>query len=158
MSGQRRATARPAVEAETFEAFYLREYHAVVRLAYALSGSRLVAEDIAQDAFLRAFGDWERIQHPSAWVRKLTVRRAGRAVHRAVRHARGPERVAGPVTAAPARVVARVPVPGTPVAVAVGHGAVWAVAADATRWSGSTWPAAGSRPGSRSPSARPGWP
>jgi Sigma-70 region 2 len=61
----------PATESEGFEAFYLREYHAVVRLAYALSGSRLAAEDIAQEAFLRAFRDWERIRHPSAWVRKV---------------------------------------------------------------------------------------
>ena len=49
-----------------------------MRLAYALSGSRLVAEDIAQDAFLRAFHDWPRIRHPSAWVRRVAVRRAGR--------------------------------------------------------------------------------
>ena len=68
--------------AEGFEAFYVREYHAVVRLAYALSGSRLIAEDIAQDAFLRAFQDWEQIRSPSAWVRKVAVRRAGRTVHR----------------------------------------------------------------------------
>ena len=64
--------------AEGFEAFYVREYQAVVRLAYALSGSRLAAEDIAQDAFLRAFRDWDHIRQPSAWVRKVTVRRAGR--------------------------------------------------------------------------------
>jgi RNA polymerase sigma factor (sigma-70 family) len=88
MSAQRRTTAGPAVEAEAFEAFYLREYSAVVRLAYALSGSRLVAEDIAQDAFLRAFDHWERIQHPSAWVRKVAVRRAGRTVRRRLLEAR----------------------------------------------------------------------
>jgi virginiamycin B lyase len=51
----------------------------------------------------------------------------------AVERARGPERVAGPATAAPARVVATVPVPGTPVAVAVGDGAVWTVAADSNQ-------------------------
>lgn len=71
-----------AAESEGFEAFYLREYHAVVQLAYALSGSRLAAEDIAQGAFLRAFRDWEAIHQPSAWVRKVTVRRAGRTVRR----------------------------------------------------------------------------
>jgi DNA-directed RNA polymerase specialized sigma24 family protein len=54
----------PATESGGFEAFYLRESHAVVRLAYALSGSRLVAEDIAQEAFLRAFRDWEGVRHP----------------------------------------------------------------------------------------------
>jgi RNA polymerase sigma-70 factor, ECF subfamily len=92
----------PVVQAETdpinpldalaesggFEAFYLREYHAVVRLAYALSGSRLTAEDIAQEAFLRAFRDWQAIRNPSAWVRKVAVRRAGRTVHRRLLEAR----------------------------------------------------------------------
>ena len=75
-------------ESGGFEAFYLREYHAVVQLAYALSGSRLAAEDIAQEAFLRAFRDWEAIRHPSAWVRKVVVRRAGRTVHRRLLEAR----------------------------------------------------------------------
>ena len=78
----------PLAESGGFEAFYLREYHAVVRLAYALSGSRLAAEDIAQEAFLRAFRDWETIRHPSAWVRKVTVRRAGRTAHRRLLEAR----------------------------------------------------------------------
>jgi RNA polymerase sigma-70 factor (ECF subfamily) len=84
---------RAAGGAEGFEAFYVREYHAVVRLAYALSGSRLVAEDIAQDAFLRAFHDWPRIRHPSAWVRKVAVRRAGRTVQRRLLEARAVARL-----------------------------------------------------------------
>jgi RNA polymerase sigma-70 factor, ECF subfamily len=83
----------PATESGGFEAFYLREYHAVVRLAYALSGSRLAAEDIAQEAFLRAFRDWEAIRHPSAWVRKVTVRGAGRTAHRRFLEARALARV-----------------------------------------------------------------
>jgi RNA polymerase sigma-70 factor, ECF subfamily len=73
---------------ERFEAFYVREYHGVVRLAYALSGSHLVAEDIAQDVFLRAYLDWQRIRRPAAWVRKVTVRRAGRATRRRLLEAR----------------------------------------------------------------------
>jgi DNA-directed RNA polymerase specialized sigma24 family protein len=88
--------------AEGFEAFYVREYQAVVRLAYALSGSRLAAEDIAQDAFLRAFRDWDHIRQPSAWVRKVTVRRAGWTVHRRLLEATAVARVLagrGPVVA-----------------------------------------------------------
>jgi RNA polymerase sigma-70 factor, ECF subfamily len=81
-------SARPAGRLGGFEAFYLREYQAVVRLAYALSGSRLAAEDIAQEAFLRAFRDWEAIRNPSAWVRQVAVRRAGRTVHRRLLEAR----------------------------------------------------------------------
>jgi hypothetical protein len=83
------ARAEPGERAgERFEAFYVREYHGVVRLAYALSGSRLVAEDIAQDVFLRAYLDWQRIRSPAAWVRKVTVRRAGRVARRRLLEAR----------------------------------------------------------------------
>jgi RNA polymerase sigma-70 factor, ECF subfamily len=78
----------PLAGSGRFEAFYLREYQAVVQLAYALSGSRLAAEDIAQEAFLRAFRDWEAIRNPSAWVRKVTVRRAGRTARRRLLEAR----------------------------------------------------------------------
>jgi DNA-directed RNA polymerase specialized sigma24 family protein len=44
-----------------FEGFFLREYRGVVELAYALSGNRAGAEDIAQEAFLRAHRDWHRV-------------------------------------------------------------------------------------------------
>jgi RNA polymerase sigma-70 factor, ECF subfamily len=83
---------RPAVGAgERFESFYLREFPAMVRLAYALSGSRLGAEEIAQDAFLAAYRNWGRVgglELPAAWVRKVVVRIAGRAVHRRILEAR----------------------------------------------------------------------
>ena len=48
--------------AEGFEAVYVREYQAVVRLAYALSGSRLAAEDIdrgRQALAVRLAASWE---------------------------------------------------------------------------------------------------
>jgi RNA polymerase sigma factor (sigma-70 family) len=77
-----------ATASEGFEAFYQRDYQAVVQLAYALSGSRLAAEDIAQEAFLRAFRDWETIRNPPAWVRKVAVRRATRTMHRRLLEAR----------------------------------------------------------------------
>jgi DNA-directed RNA polymerase specialized sigma24 family protein len=57
----------------SFDDFYLRECRRVVELAYALSVNRAGAEDIAQEAFLRAHRDWHRVgryQHPGAWVRR----------------------------------------------------------------------------------------
>ena len=57
-----------------FESFYRSEYRPVVGLAYALSGSRIVAEDITQDAFLAAHKGWERVggyDKPEAWVRRV---------------------------------------------------------------------------------------
>jgi RNA polymerase sigma-70 factor (sigma-E family) len=65
---------RPAPEA--FEDFYGREYLAVVGLAYALSGSRWGAEDLAQEAFMAAHRDWARIglyDKPGAWVRRVVA-------------------------------------------------------------------------------------
>ena len=57
-----------------FAAFYRGEYRSVVGLAYALSGSRIAAEDIAQDAFLAAHKEWDRVafyDKPEAWVRRV---------------------------------------------------------------------------------------
>ena len=75
----------------SFEAFFLREYRGVVELAYALSGNRPGAEDIAQEAFLRAHRDWHRVggyQHPGAWVRRVAVNLATSAVRRRLIEAR----------------------------------------------------------------------
>jgi DNA-directed RNA polymerase specialized sigma24 family protein len=60
----------------SFEDFYVREYPAVVGLAYALSGSRWGAEDLAQEAFLAAHRQWDRIgsyDQPGAWVRRVVA-------------------------------------------------------------------------------------
>lgn len=73
-----------------FESFYRREYRAVVGLAFALSGSRLVAEDIAQDAFLAAHKQWDRIggfDRPEAWVRRVVSNLAVSAFRTRVREA-----------------------------------------------------------------------
>jgi RNA polymerase sigma-70 factor (ECF subfamily) len=59
-----------------FEAFYRQEYPAVVALVYGLSGGPAVAEDLAQEAFLRAHADWpriERMERPAAWVRRVAI-------------------------------------------------------------------------------------
>jgi RNA polymerase sigma-70 factor (ECF subfamily) len=65
---------------EPFEAFYLREYPQVVGLLHGLLGSRLVAEELAQETFLVAYRDWDRISrldNPRAWVRKVAVNQRG---------------------------------------------------------------------------------
>jgi RNA polymerase sigma-70 factor (ECF subfamily) len=61
---------------ETFEEFYEREFPSVVGLAYALSGSRTGSEDIAQEAFLVAHRDWDRVgtyDRPEVWVRRVVA-------------------------------------------------------------------------------------
>lgn len=65
----------PVVRAvEPFERFYEREFRSVVGLAYALSGSRSSAEDLAQEAFIAAHKKWATIgsyEKPEAWVRRV---------------------------------------------------------------------------------------
>jgi RNA polymerase sigma-70 factor (ECF subfamily) len=80
-----------------FEQFYLEEYPRVVDLAYALSGSRMVAEDIAQEAFLRAYRDWDRVgsyEHQAAWVRRVAVNLASSGLRRRLIEARALARLA----------------------------------------------------------------
>jgi RNA polymerase sigma factor (sigma-70 family) len=81
----------------SFEHFYLEEYPRVVKLAYALSGTRAGAEDIAQEAFLRAYRDWDRVrsyEHQAAWVRRVAANLATSGLRRRVVEARALARLA----------------------------------------------------------------
>lgn len=63
---------------EDFEAFYARERSAVIGLAYVLSGSRAGAEDLAHDAFVAAYQDWDKVagyDNPGSWVRRVLANR-----------------------------------------------------------------------------------
>ena len=64
---------------EDFQAFYGREFSSVAGLAYVLLGSRSGAEDLAQEAFLAALRNWERVcsfDDPGAWVRRVVANRS----------------------------------------------------------------------------------
>ena len=68
--------ATAAGSSETFEEFYEREFRAVVGLAYALSGNRSGAEDLAQEAFLVSHRDWDRVgtyARPEIWVCRVVA-------------------------------------------------------------------------------------
>jgi len=70
----------PGPTPEPFEVFYLREYPKVVGFLYGLLGSRLVAEELAQETFLVAYRDWGRISgldNPRAWVRRVAINQRG---------------------------------------------------------------------------------
>jgi Sigma-70 region 2 len=87
----------PLHAVERFDEFYLREYPAAVALALALSGSRWVAEDLAQEAFLAAWRQWPRIgayEQPAAWVRRVVANQATSASRRRLAEARAMVRVA----------------------------------------------------------------
>lgn len=61
-----------------FEAFYQREYAGAVRLAFALTGRRDLAEELAQDSFLACLRHWDRIsgyEDATGWVRRVLTNR-----------------------------------------------------------------------------------
>ncbi len=83
---------------ESFESFYRREFRDVVGLAYALSGSRLGAEDLAQEAFVAAHERWDRVgeyDKPGAWVRRVVANKAVSGFRRRAAEKRAMDRLAG---------------------------------------------------------------
>jgi RNA polymerase sigma-70 factor (ECF subfamily) len=62
--------------AEEFDRFYARELPGVLALCYAVTRRRHQAEDIAQEAFFRAYRDWDRIgrlDYREAWIRRVAL-------------------------------------------------------------------------------------
>lgn len=63
-------------QAAGFGDFYARNFRDVVGLAYTLSGSWTAAEDIAQEAFVRAYRRWRELEgyeRPDSWVRTVAA-------------------------------------------------------------------------------------
>jgi hypothetical protein len=57
-----------------FDTFYQDSYARLVRQLWAVTGSRQDAEDVVQEAFIRAAARWGRVgayDQPEAWVRQV---------------------------------------------------------------------------------------
>ena len=75
-------------------ALYEARYRDLVRLAYLLTGSVEVAEEIVQDAFVAARSSWGNVREPFAYLRSAVVNRTrtwGRRLQLERRHARAAE-------------------------------------------------------------------
>jgi RNA polymerase sigma-70 factor, ECF subfamily len=86
-----------------FERFYRAEWASVVRLAWALTGSRAIAEELAQDAFSSAHDRWHRVgsmDQPGAWVRRVVVNRALSSLRRWRAEQRALDRLGQPTSLA----------------------------------------------------------
>jgi DNA-directed RNA polymerase specialized sigma24 family protein len=69
----------------SFEAFYVASYESLVRLAFILTSSREVAEDLVQDSFVRLHHHYDNVESPDRYIRRTVVnasrsyfRRSGR--------------------------------------------------------------------------------
>jgi len=58
----------------TFADFYAREFSSATKLAYLLTGSRNMAEDIAQEAFIRVYPRFnEQLNNPAAYLHTTLI-------------------------------------------------------------------------------------
>lgn len=76
---------------ESFDAFYTREFPQMVSIVYALTGQRWAAEELAQEAFVRAYRNWDTVSgydKPGAWVRRVTINLATSHLRRRVTEAK----------------------------------------------------------------------
>jgi RNA polymerase sigma-70 factor (ECF subfamily) len=96
---RRVVTAAPDLPlVEGFESFYRREFPRAVALAYALTGSGAVAEDVAQECLIAVHRNWDRIggyDNPPAWLRRVLVNRATSLHRRRAAEWRAVQRLVG---------------------------------------------------------------
>jgi RNA polymerase sigma factor (sigma-70 family) len=59
-----------------FAAAYAEHYDVLVRLAYVTTGSLVAAEDVVQDAFVALLRDWDSVEQPGAWLRRVVANRS----------------------------------------------------------------------------------
>ncbi len=59
-----------------FDAVYREQRPAIVRLAHLLVRDRQVAEELAQEAFLRLYTGFDTVEHPPGFLRTVVVRLA----------------------------------------------------------------------------------
>ena len=86
------------VDRDWFRSFYSRHYRDVAGLAYTLTGSWPAAEDVAQEAFVRAYRDWDDVgdyERPDSWVRTVAVNLATSRGRRLAAEARALARLRG---------------------------------------------------------------
>ena len=70
---------RSAEVGDAFDALFRREFRPIARTAYLIVGDATVAEEIAQEAFAKAWSRWRYVSQadrPAAWVHTVAVRLA----------------------------------------------------------------------------------
>ena len=78
---------------------YARHYPELVRVAFALTGDWALAEDLAQEAFVRAWRSWGRLsqaQSAQAYLRAIVVNLARTSLRRQLREIRARGARVGP--------------------------------------------------------------
>ena len=98
-AGQARSCdAVPSGRARQFEAFFRAEVGRVLAVVLALRGAAVGAEDVAQEAFARAFERWDtvgRMDRPDLWVQRVALNVASSRLRRLGAESRALRRLQG---------------------------------------------------------------
>jgi RNA polymerase sigma factor (sigma-70 family) len=76
----------PRVAAGSFEGTYRQHFPALMRVAYLLTGSNAIAEDLVHDVFVRCSGRLDRLDDPHSYLRASVVNACRRHFRRTSRH------------------------------------------------------------------------
>jgi RNA polymerase sigma-70 factor (sigma-E family) len=85
-----------ALPEPSFIELYYECFGSMVELAFALTGSRALAEDLVQDVFARVHPKWSRVQKPRAYLKRAVVNACRSAQRRHAREGRLPLEVFEP--------------------------------------------------------------
>ena len=69
-------------ERMTFEELYAEQYRSMLRLAHALVDTREQAEEVVQDSFAAIYERFDRLDHPTAYLRTTVVNGCRRVLRR----------------------------------------------------------------------------
>jgi len=62
------------MEQRTFEEFYRELYAPMTKVAYLMMGSRQLAEELVQDAFIRLYEHFDDVKNPGGFLRTVVTR------------------------------------------------------------------------------------
>ena len=66
-------TALTGPQQDSFEALYRQHWAPLARLAWLLTGSREVGEDVVHDAFIKIVPFWSSLDVPDQYLRRIVV-------------------------------------------------------------------------------------
>jgi RNA polymerase sigma factor (sigma-70 family) len=72
----------------SFASFYEDSFASMVGLAYLLTGSKPLAEDLVHDAFARVYVRWRRVREPNAYLRRAVINACRSSQRQAARERR----------------------------------------------------------------------
>jgi RNA polymerase sigma-70 factor (sigma-E family) len=82
---EERSRVEPTRVARSFDTLYQESFDPLVRVAYLLTGSKAVAEEIVQEAFVRVHERYDRLEVPAAYLRTVVTNLSRNHMRRARR-------------------------------------------------------------------------